>query len=320
MEIINKNRFRTDSWKDDSLKSVDLYNEWFMTSAPEAYKAARKGVMDKVKRVFRLSSNLTCITSDLVIDNPSYISVLRACTAPPLASDRLVGLSYTKKSLLKRLEDGKLPSQMDSVELRASIEKLLSVVSQLLDSDLMSWIRDNHEPTSQAVNRCCAVISDRITGSLADPIIRNSQEQRQFVAIDSYLKENGYSLINAKEIKSIDSMPQKTYAHHMNIPVHHNGETKMPIDVVIQPYYEGKSHFPILVECKSAGDFLNTNKRRKEEATKMQQLVNSYGRENITFILFLCGYFDVGYLGYEASEGIDWVWEHRISDFKHFGV
>jgi hypothetical protein len=32
--------------------------------------------------------------------------------------------------------------------------------------------------------------------------------------------------------------------------------------------------------------------------------------------LFLCGYFDSGYLGYEAAEGIDWVWEHRISDLE----
>lgn len=38
------------------------------------------------------------------------------------------------------------------------------------------------------------------------------------------------------------------------------------------------------------------------------------------YILFLCGYFDSGYLGYEAAEGIDWVWEHRIDDFEEFGL
>ena len=26
--------------------------------------------------------------------------------------------------------------------------------------------------------------------------------------------------------------------------------------------------------------------------------------------------FCSGYLGYEAAEGIDWVWEHRIDDFS----
>lgn len=37
---------------------------------------------------------------------------------------------------------------------------------------------------------------------------------------------------------------------------------------------------------------------------------------SIDFLLFLCGYFEPGYLGYEAAEGIDWVWEHRPNDFQ----
>jgi XamI restriction endonuclease len=46
---------------------------------------------------------------------------------------------------------------------------------------------------------------------------------------------------------------------------------------------------------------------------------STYG-DNIRFILFLCGYFDSGYLGYEAAQGIDWLWEHRIDDLELFGV
>jgi len=51
----------------------------------------------------------------------------------------------------------------------------------------------------------------------------------------------------------------------------------------------------------------------------MTQLRSSYGN-NVRFILFLCGYFDSGYLGYEAAEGIDWVWEHRINDLALFEI
>jgi hypothetical protein len=74
-----------------------------------------------------------------------------------------------------------------------------------------------------------------------------------------------------------------------------------------------------MVEAKSAGDFTNTNKRRKEEAKKMSQLKATLGR-GICYIVFLCGYFDGGYLGYEAADGIDWVWEHRIEDFEQLGI
>ena len=66
-------------------------------------------------------------------------------------------------------------------------------------------------------------------------------------------------------------------------------------------------------------DFTNVNKRRKEEAVKMSQLRATYGDE-IQYLLLLCGYFDSGYLGYEAAEGIDWVWEHSMDDFSKIGL
>ena len=74
-----------------------------------------------------------------------------------------------------------------------------------------------------------------------------------------------------------------------------------------------------LIEAKSAGDFTNVNKRRKEEAKKMAQLKARFG-DQVEVILFLCGYFNVGYLGYEAADGMDWLWEHRISDRDQLGL
>jgi len=108
----------------------------------------------------------------------------------------------------------------------------------------------------------------------------------------------------------------------MYVPVKLEGGIKTfnnPIDAVINPKTSKKNEFPVFFEAKSAGDFTNTNKRRKEEAVKMTQLRSTYGKK-IQFNLFLCGYFDSGYLGYEAAEGIDWVWEHRIDDLSKFGL
>ncbi len=85
------------------------------------------------------------------------------------------------------------------------------------------------------------------------------------------------------------------------------------------PFNSQVGELPLLIEAKSAGDYTNTNKRRKEEAIKINQLRNTYG-QSVNFILFLCGYFDSGYLGYEAAEGIDWIWEHPIDDLALFGV
>ena len=85
------------------------------------------------------------------------------------------------------------------------------------------------------------------------------------------------------------------------------------------PLAAAPNELPLLVEAKSAGDFTNVNKRRKEEADKLRNLKRLHGTD-VRFILYLRGYFDAGYLGYEAAEGIDWVWEHRTDDLAAFGV
>ena len=164
--------------------------------------------------------------------------------------------------------------------------------------------------------------ADRLCRAVADPIIRNAQEQRQLLAISQWLDARGYQKIESRSGMTFDAMLAGTYSFRMNVPVQQEGRERVlniPVDVVIMPKTASEDDLPLLVEAKSAGDFTNTNKRRKEEATKVNQLRYTYG-EKIQFILFLCGYFDSGYLGYEAAEGIDWVWEHRIDDLAAFGL
>ena len=117
-------------------------------------------------------------------------------------------------------------------------------------------------------------------------------------------------------------MPLGTFSFRLGIPIELLGMKKpitLPVDVAVKPLRSRAADLPLFIEAKSAGDFTNVNKRRKEEATKMSQLRQKFG-PGVRYILFLCGYFDSGYLGYEASEGIDWVWEHRIDDLAEFAL
>lgn len=196
------------------------------------------------------------------------------------------------------------------------------IIEKMADPDIFVWLERTEKPSQQELYRAATIIADRLCGSVANPIIRNAQEKRQLAAIDEWLTNSGYRNLPAGEGVKYNEMEPGTFSFRLNVPVEQEGTGKtinIPVDAVVMPKNSKSGDFPLLIEAKSAGDFTNVNKRRKEEAAKMTQLRRTHGPE-VCFILFLCGYFDSGYLGYEAAEGIDWVWEHRIDDFREFGL
>ena len=201
------------------------------------------------------------------------------------------------------MEEGRFPPRMKQYEIDKSLTRIVGIINRLLDTDIMPWLRDRSYP--QEIDRKLAtqVIGDRVCGSLSDPIIRNEQEHRQLSSISKYLNGKGYHYVESKDIENFQTMECGMYSFHLNVPAERRDgkNVNMPIDVVVKRKDSNDGELPVLIECKSAGDFTNTNKRRKEEATKIEQLKSKYGNR-VEFVLFLCGYFDSGYLGYEAGE------------------
>lgn len=307
---------KVQQWKEDVAKSVDYYNQWFLTFAPQAYRDTRASTAEKVLDALEQSAHLTNISPQVIKASPAILSILRMATRPPIARDRLVGLSGASKSLVQSLETGVIPARMSSEILDVHLEKISATLLRLLDADIFTWLESKQQPTEEEKSRAAIIIADRLCGMLADPIIRNAQEKRQLEMIGALLDKKGYTRLKSGQTATIDSLEPGTYSFRLNVPVTIGAEqhkVNIPVDVVIRP--KDASRQPILIEAKSAGDFTNTNKRRKEEAVKYAQIKATYGK-SMPFLLFLCGYFDSGYLGYEAAEGIDWIWEHRMEDFE----
>lgn len=249
--------------------------------------------------------------------------MLRMATAPPIARERLAGLARVPNALILSMEvKQRVPPKMSSTVLDTELGKVSETIKKLIDKDIFSWLENKGEPSETEIYRAATIVADRFCGSLSDPIIRNAQEQRQLEKIKNWLEARGYKYIPTVRGITFDKMHSGSFTFRFNIPVfQQNGvnQINIPVDVVVKRKLSNTTDLPILIEAKSAGDFTNTNKRRKEEAIKVEQLRRTYGG-NIEFILFLCGYFDTPYLGYEAAEGIDWIWEHRIDDFAKLGL
>lgn len=309
-------------WKEDVARSVDMYNDWFMKFAPNAFRETRIQTTQGVEMSLRSTENLMNIKPALIREHPEVLPTLRMSTCPPLAVDRLIGLSGVAPNLVKSIEKTKkLPRRMAAAAIASDLAKIAAIIEKMADPDIFVWLGRTSPATEAEIHRAATIVADRLCGAVANPIIKNAQERRQLASIQEWLKVRGYKYLPPGEGTRFDNMPQGSFSFRLNVPVKlETGKpVNIPIDAVIMPKQAKPGQLPLFFEAKSAGDFTNPNKRRKEEAKKVAQLRATFGQQ-LKFILFLCGYFDRGYLGYEASDDIDWVWEHRIDDMKAFGL
>lgn len=309
-------------WKADIARSVDMYNDWFLNFAPQAFRETRIQTTKDVQATLKATNHLMDVSPAVLRGHPEVLPTLRMSTCPPPAVDRLIGLARVPSSLVKRMEnEQKLPTRLKGAELEAELCKIGDTLKRMADPDIFVWLERDDPPTELEIYRAATIVADRLCGSVANPIIRNAQEKRQLVAIRSWLEARSYRQLAVGEGQKPDAMPSGTFGFRMNVmgTLESGGRVNIPVDVAVMPKTGKLGHLPLFFEAKSAGDFTNVNKRRKEEAAKMSQLRQTYGNQ-VQFNLFLCGYFDSGYLGYEAAEGIDWVWEHRIDDLAQFGL
>lgn len=314
---------KTLQWKADIARSVDMYNGWFMTFAPKAFRETRIETTKAVEATLQATDNMANVKPEVLRRHPEALPTLRMSTCPPIAVDRLIGLAGVSPNLVKSMElEKKLPPRMGLATATAELTKIGVIIEKMADPDIFVWLGRSSPATETEIHRAATIVADRLCGSVANPIIRNAQEKRQLAEIKRWLELRGYRQLPAGEGTRFNAMPPGTFSFRLNVPVKLEGGEKtvnIPVDAVIMPLTSAVGQLPLLFEAKSAGDFTNPNKRRKEEAVKMTQLRSNYGN-GVNFNLFLCGYFDSGYLGYEAAEGIDWVWEHRVDDLALFGI
>lgn len=307
-------------WKDDIARSVDLYNEWFLKFAPQTYREERVKATKRVQNMLQRTNHLRNLTPNELRNDPAILFALRMATAPPIARDRLVGLAGISKNLVLSMElKHQIPLRMSVATLEEQLGKIAAMIIRLADLDIFPWLNNKRSPTAEEVYRAATIVADRLCGANADPIVRNAQEKRQLRKIKIWLEEHGYQDLTGKI--SLDKLQSGMFAFRLNVPGQQedHAQVNIPVDAVVMPRNKKAASLPLLIEAKSAGDFANVNKRRKEEAVKVNQLRRKHGQD-VRYLLFLCGYFDGGYLGYEAAEGIDWVWEHRMDDLKAFGL
>lgn len=313
---------KPEKWKGDIAASIDYYNSWFLDFAPVTFRETRVKATIRVNEALDLTDNLVSLSVRTLIEHPEILPILRMSTCPPLAQDRLSGLAGVSRSLINSMEDKnnpRLPPRMPKQKLHEDLGKMVNIVHKMIDPDIFIWFDDYDNVNDEDIWRAATVVADRLCGADTNPIIRNEQERRQLALVKELLEKRGYNLVETPVGTTFEDLQPGEFSFRLNVPgkLEDENTVNIPVDIVIKRKDDSENSFPLLFEAKSAGDFANVNKRRKEESNKLANLKRAYGN-NIQLNLLLCGYFDTGYLGYAAAEGCDWVWEHRLSDLELF--
>jgi type II restriction enzyme len=207
-------------WKADIIQSVDMYNNWFMNFAPEAFRTTRIQTTRDVEATLISTGNLTDIRPEILRNHPEVLPTLRMSTCPPLAVDRLIGLARGHPGLIKRMELKKtLPVRMGEELLDAELQKIADIIERLADPDIFVWLGRSAPPSEVEIHRAATIVADRLCGSVANPIIRNAQEKRQLAAIAAWLEARGYQPVQIGERVRFDAMIPGAFSFRLNVPV-----------------------------------------------------------------------------------------------------
>ncbi len=307
------NRLRDPAeWQPDIDRSVAEYDEWYLAESPDMFAQARGRAVVEVAEAMRATDDFRAFGADSLIARPGALFVARMCVSPPMARDRFVGFSGANKSLVTAMErDGVIPAR--ARRLRMQLQVMCDFLRPLLDPELFCWLDGNRAPTAVERDKALLVIGERLATAFYLPVLRNAQEARQKELMRAYLEGDGFE----ESLRPPFEMPPGTFGFGRNVRVaRDDGEPQnLPVDCVVSPL---DVQLPLAcVELKSAGDFTNVNKRRKEESDKHDALMRTHG-DSAVFLLQLFGYFGRPYLGFEAAAGIDWAWDHRLSDLASY--
>ncbi len=319
MAIRRINADKPHLWKSDIAASVDQFNQWFMRFAPEAFRSTRVKTTGHVKDALLETSDLRNIDAATLKANPSVLSTLRMCTAPPLAVDRLIGLAGASKNLVGRMEKGKLPTRMNAADLDADLEKLCGIISGLLDRDIFPWLGDAKNPTEHERDRASTIVADRLCSAVAQDTIRGAWKMYQLFNLSVYLDLRGYREIVPVCRRYYSQNAPGTYIVFVSVPAALGQDAFLPIDVVVRPMERRFNLSRVFIQTEGRSSFAKPIAQNSRLFDMARGLRMTYG-DDVPFAALLGGYFGADYLGTQAAEGIDWVWQHRLGDLQELGV
>lgn len=300
-------------WKDDIRASVDQFTQWFMVFAPKAFREARLKTTEDVEKSLRLTKDLTAIDAVTIAEIPQILPTLRMSTCPPLARDRLVGLAYTSKNLVYKLEEGAVPRKLAQATLQEHLGRVSDIISKMLDRDIFPWLASKNEPTEAERDRASTIVGDRLCGAVVKDSAQRALRKRQYSLIARLLDSLGYHEAKHLNGGAFTTNDPGTYTFDIAVPLAMGHDAMLPIDVVVQPRDREFAPMPLLFDVQLSHGTRDAARNCRRAIRKRRSLRMTYAA-SVPYTLMLGGEYDAGCLGTLAAEQVDWFWQHRLTD------
>src|SRR5256886_12488731 len=85
-----------------------------------------------------------------------------------------------------------LDQDRKSTRLNSSHSQISYAVFCLIKQNIFPWLDAGTEPTDHERERASTIVADRLCSAVANPIVRNAQDQRQLPFIGAWLDKRGY--------------------------------------------------------------------------------------------------------------------------------
>lgn len=310
--VINADKVQR--WRLDLTAAETQFHRWLQGPGQEAYRAARDSAVRDVLGLLARTHDLRDLTTDTLRSSPATITPLRMCTAPPLARDRLVSLARSERPIITTMERDRLPARMSARELDAQLERICAVIQEFLDPDVFCWLGGGEDPTPAQREHAARLVADRQCDAAADRIMRHARQNHQRQLMRDWLNSRGYRERDQQPGQDLLDMATGSFFLGKVMVGADSRTQDVRLDGVIAPQRRGPT---LLIKTVSEADVAKSDRPLKAAVCqRLRRIVP----DSATLTLLLGGVVDPIYLRTLASQGLDWVWEHRIEDLEQAGA
>jgi len=284
----------SDELDQDRISSIALFTKERLEEPLEDYLEAfdrHQGVFEDLLELTVDLKNIDGQALDILTD-PLMLEAFRYLAAPPISLDDYKVIAEAESLSRQKLE--KSPEV---------VEKLVSVVRQVLDRRRFQWVAEKREPTEAERSAAIMASAALIANSRTQTGRRTKGKVQQEESVKDALREIGFTEVKTRKINTLDMAPNPGEF----CAEAHLGSRKA--DIIVRLF----DHRVMPIECKVSNSSTNSVKRlNNDAAVKANSWRDDFGKRQVVPTGVLSGVYKLHNLKDAQDRGLTIFWGHNL--------